>query len=171
MKGISEEIGKKIYINILKAILVITYGLLFNLAYENMETQILEREIQIITMILVFVSIYFFEKAYNKDDGQLAIQGIEVLVISAFTLTIEHITNRCQFEFKPYILSASYIFAIYFILKAIFLYTKGRLEFSKTFSDIKEIVKKDEPIIKEATKKKKDDKLDKENKKEQNKAY
>lgn len=167
MKGIREEIGKKIYINILKAIFIITYGILFNLAYDNLETQILEREIQIVTMILLFVSIYYFEKAFNKDDGQLAIQGIEVLVISAFTLTIEHITNRCQFEFKPYILSSTYIFAIYFVLKATILYTKGRFEFSKTFSDIKEIVKEDEPIKKEATKKKKDyrtEKLDKKDK-------
>ncbi len=156
MKGINEDIGKKIYINILKAIFIITYGLLFNLAYDNMETQILEREIQIVTMILLFVSIYYFEKAYNKDDGKVAIQGIEVLIISAFTLTIEHIINRCQFEFKPYILSATYIFAIYFVMKAIILYTKGRFEFSKTYSDIKEIVKEDEPIKKEATKKKKD---------------
>ena len=90
-------------------------------------------------MIFLFISIYIIEKAYKKDDGNLAIQGIEVLVLSTYTLTSEHITNKFDFDFKKYSLVASYIFAIYFILKSIVVYTKGRKEVAQNLSDIREI--------------------------------
>lgn len=155
MKEVSEKYLKKIYLNILKAIIILLYFFILNLAYENISSEYLEKGIKIFTMIFLFIAIYIFEKAYKKDDDDLALQGIEILVLSAYTLTTEHITNKFNFEFKSYSLVASYMFAIYFILKGIIIYTKGRKEVAQNLSDIREIVKKDEPIKKEATKKKK----------------
>ena len=153
MKEVKEKYLKEIYLNILKAIIIVLYFFILNQAYENISNEHLELGIEILTMIFLFISIFIFEKAYKKDDGNLAIQGIEILVLSTYTLTSRHITNKFNFEFKSYSLVASYIFAIYFILKCIIIYTKGRKEEAESLSDIREIVKKDEPIIKEATKK------------------
>ena len=100
-------------------------------------------------MVFLFMAIVIFEIAYKKDDDDLVIQGIEVLVLSAYTLTSQHITKKYNFNFKNYSLVASYFFAIYFIVKCIVIYTKGRKEMAEDYSDIKEIVKKDEPIKKE----------------------
>ena len=157
MKEVKEKYLKEIYLNILKAIIIVLYFFVLNLAYENISTEYIELGIKIFTMIFLFIAIYIFERAYKKDDDNLAVQGIEILVLSAYTLTSRHITNKFNFEFKTYSLVASYIFAIYFILKCIFIYTKGRKEEAENLSDIKEIVKKDEPIKKEATKKSKED--------------
>ena len=63
-----------------------------------------------------------------------------------------------NFDFKTYSLVASYIYAIYFMLRCVIIYTKGKKEEIEKFSDIKEIVKKDEPTKKEATKRKKEKK-------------
>ena len=156
-KEVDEKYLKKIYINVLKAIIVVVYFLVMNLACENMETQYFERGVQLCTMIFLFISIFFFELAYRKDEDDLAIQGIEILILSAFILTSKHISKKFNFDFKNYSLVASYIFAIYFVLKGIVVYTKGRREMAEDLSDIREIVKKDEPIKKEATKKKKED--------------
>lgn len=153
MKEVNEKYLKEIYLNILKAIIVIVYFFILNMAYENVKSEYLELGIKIFTMLFLFISIYIFEKAYKKDDGNLAIQGIEILVLSAYTLTTEHITNKFDFNFKYYSLVASYIYAIYFILKGIVIYTKGRKELAEDFSDIREILKKEEPVKKEATKK------------------
>ena len=155
MKEVNEKYMKKIYLNILKAILIVFYFFVLNLACENISVEHLERGIQLCTMIFLFMAIFIFEVAYKKDDDDLAIQGIEVLVLSAYTLTSQHITKKYNFNFKNYSLVASYIFAIYFIVKCIVIYTKGRKEMAEDYSDIKEIVKKDEPIKKEATKKQK----------------
>ena len=155
MKEVNEKYMKKIYLNILKAILIVFYFFVLNLACENISVEHLERGIQLCTMVFLFIAIVIFEIAYRKDDDDLAIQGIEVLVLSAYTLTSQHITKKYNFNFKNYSLVASYIFAIYFIVKCIVIYTKGRKEMAEDYSDIKEIVKKDEPIKKEATKKQK----------------
>lgn len=169
MKEVNEKYLKEIYLNVLKAIIIVLYFFILNLAYENISSEHLELGIEIFTMIFLFISIYIFEKAYKKDDGNLAIQGIEILVLSTYTLTSRHITNKFNFEFKTYSLVASYIFAIYFILKCIVVYTKGRKEEAENLSDIREIVKKDEPLKKEATKKNKEDSTkDIQNKKSEN---
>ena len=157
MKEVKEKYLKEIYLNILKAIIIVLYFFILNLAYENISSEYLEIGIKLFTMIFLFMAIFIFERAYKKDDDNLAIQGIEILVLSAYTLTSKHITNKFNFEFKSYSLVASYIFAIYFILKCIVVYTKGRKEEAEDLSDIKEIVKKDEPLKKEATKKIKED--------------
>ena len=170
MKEVNEKYLKEIYLNILKSIIIVLYFLVLNLACEKVSAIYLERGIQIFTMIFLFIAIYIFEKAYKKDDDNLAIQGIEILILSAYTLTSRHITNKFNFEFKTYSLVASYIFAIYFILKCIIIYTKGRKEVAENYSDVREIVKKEEPVKKEATKKtKRENKEQKieDNKKEQ----
>lgn len=170
MKEVKEKYLKEIYLNILKAIIIVLYFFILNQAYENISNEHLELGIEILTMIFLFISIFIFEKAYKKDDGNLAIQGIEILVLSTYTLTSRHITNKFNFEFKSYSLVASYIFAIYFILKCIIIYTKGRKEEAESLSDIREIVKKDEPIIKEATKKSSNKKVEEANKKQEEQA-
>lgn len=157
MKEVSEKYMKKIYLNVLKAIIIVLYFFVLNVACENVNPQYLEKGIELCTMILLFISISIFEWAYRKDDDDLAIQGIEILILSAYTLTSQHITKKFDFPLKNYLLVASYIFAIYFILKCIVVYTKGRKEMAENLSDIKEIVQKDEPVKKEATKKKKED--------------
>ena len=153
MKEINEKHMKKIYLNVLKAIIIMLYFFVLNVAYSNVSAGYLEKGIEICTMIFLFVAIFIFEVAYKKDNDDLAIQGIEILVLATYTLTSQHITKKFEFNFKSYSLVASYIFAIYFILKCIVIYTKGRKEMAEDLSDIKEIVKKDEPVKKEATKK------------------
>ena len=155
VKEVKEKYLRGIYLNILKAIIIILYFFILNVAYQNISAEHMELGIKIFTMIFLFIAIYIFERAYKKDDDNLALQGIEILVLSAYTLTSRHITNKFNFDFRTYSLAASYIFAIYFILKGIVIYTKGRKEEAEDLSDIKEIVKKDEPVKKEATKKSK----------------
>lgn len=153
MKEVNEKFLKEIYLNILKAIIVVLYFFVLNVAYENISIEKIEIGIKIFAMIFLFVSIYIFEKAYKKDEGKIAIQGIEIFILALYTISTEHIVNKFNFNFKRYSLVASYIFAIYFILKCIVIYTQGRKEIAEDLSDIRQIVKKDEPVKKEATKK------------------
>lgn len=157
MKEVKEKYLKEIYFNVLKAIITMLFFFVLNKAYENVSSEHFALGIEIFTMIFLFIAIYIFEQAYKKDDGKLAIQGIEILVLSTYTLTSRHIANKFDFDFKIYSLVASYIFAIYFILKGIVVYTKGRREEAEELSDIREIVKKEEPLKKEATKRTKED--------------
>ena len=154
-REVDEKYLKEICVNILKAIIVLFYFLILNLVCTKLNVEVFKRVIQVCTMIFLFLAIYMFEKAYKEDNGKMAVDGIEILILSTSILTIDYIINRFNFMFKSYSLSISYVFAIYFVLKSIIIYTKGRKELERSLIDIQEIVKKEEPSKKEATKKRK----------------
>lgn len=175
LKEVDETYANKVYFCLIEAILVIAYFLIVFLVYGTLNAQYpnsiyTERFLQLSTMFLLFATIYVFEKAYRKDDDSLAITGIEMLILSSCTLTMQYIAQKYKFNFQVYAIVLSYIFAIYYVFKGIVIYTKGRKKIVDGYSDIKEIVQYDEPQKKEATKHK-NDKIEKnqETKKEEEK--
>ncbi len=151
-KEISQEILKKMFQDLLKAIGFMIYFIVLNIAYTNMRQERLINDIEVFAGTFLAVGIVFLEKAYKKNDGTIAITGIEFLIVSLHSLSIMHVITLLQYNFQIYMLTSSYIFSIYFVLKAIILYTKGRKEYLKSLSDIPEIVKKEEPVKKQAQK-------------------
>lgn len=154
---IMEKTNTKIFINIIIAILIMIYFVALHIGYDKINEEIFSRVLQIATMLLLLIAIVLFEIAYKKDSGTIAINGIEILVLSCHSLSIPYITEVSDFDFKWYATISAYIFAIYFIFKAIVIYTLGRKEYLKSLSDIPEIVKKEEPKKKVATKRNKGD--------------
>lgn len=153
--NIQNNANKELFINISIAIAIMIYFIFVNLGYTNIATNILEVDLKTFALLFLGIAIFIFEKAYRKDDGKLAIYGIEALVLASYTLSIMHVVTICNFYFKYYILTSSYIFAIYYVLKDIVIYTKERQNYLNSLSDIAEIVKKDEPNKKEAKKREK----------------
>lgn len=151
-KEISQEILKKMFRNLLKAIGIMFYFIVLNLAYSTMKQERLLGDIEVFAGTFLVIGIIFLEKSYKKDNGSMAITGIEFLVLSLHSLSITHVITLFKYDFRFYLLTSSYVISIYYVLKAIMLYTKGRREYLSSLSDISEIVKKDEPVIKEAKK-------------------
>lgn len=153
-KEVSQEILKKIVRNLLEAIGIMFYFILLNLAYLNMKQERLVGDIKVFAGAFLVIGMLFLEKSYKKDNGSLAITGIEFLFLSLHSLSIMHVITLFKYDFRFYLLTSSYLFSIYYVLKAIILYTKERKEYLNSLSDISEIVKKEEPIKKEAKKRK-----------------
>ena len=151
-KEISHEITKKIFHNILRAISIMAYFIILNLAYINMPQERLIGDIKVFATVFMGVGIYILEKAYKKDSGQTAVTAIEVLCLSIHTLSIMHIITFYKYDFRLYLLTSSYIVGIYYVLKSIIIYTRARKEYLNSLSDIADIVKKEEPLKKEAKK-------------------
>lgn len=158
-KEITQEIIKKIFKNLILAIGIMLYFIVSYILY----IQVGLEKIKIITKafsgIFLLLSIIILEFAYKKDSGTYAITAIEILILSIHALFIEHIIAIYKFDFRMYLLTSAFVFAIYYILKSIIIFTRARIKYLKTLSDISEIVK-DEPIVKEA-KKRKDEFTDK----------
>ncbi len=152
-KEISQEILKKIFKNLLIAVGITLYFIILNLAYSAMKPERLVEDIKVFAGVFLIVGIVLLERAYKKDNDSIAITGVEFLFLSLHSLSIMHIISLFHYDFKLYLLTSSYILSIYYVLKAIILYTKGRKEYLNSLSDISEIVKKEDPIKKEATKK------------------
>lgn len=165
-KEISQEILKKIFFNLIIAIGIMIYFAILNYSYDKINQDNLVNIIEICSGVLLLICLILFEVSYKKDSGTLAITAIEFLVLTFHSLLIIHIITRYEYQFQFYILTSSYTIAIYYVLKSIVLYTKGRREYLKGLSDISEIVKKEEPVKKEA---KKQNPSEEEKKKIQNK--
>ena len=153
---ISQEIIKEIFYNILFAIVAMIYFNLLILAKAGMVMERLEKDIQVFAGFFMLTGIFFTEKAYKQDKGSRVITAIECFVLSIHSLSIQYIVKKYGFDFSIYLGASAYIFASYCTLKAIIIYTKGRKQLLNNLSDVKEIVQKEEPIKKEASKRVKD---------------
>ena len=156
-KEISQEIIKKVFTNLLLAIGIMAYFIILNIAFGKMKQERLIGDIKVFAGTFLVIGIVLLERAYKKDDGYTSIYGIEMLALSAQTLSIMHVINVFKFDFQLYILASEYIFALYYVFKATILYTVGKKEYLDQLSDISEIVR-DEPQKKEAKKRKKENK-------------
>lgn len=153
---------KVIFKNLLKAIGIMCYFIILNFAYTRMNTDRLINDIEVFSGIFLVIGLVMLEIAYKKDSGKSAISGIELLVLSMHSLSINHIITFYKYDFRFYLLVSSYVFAIYYVLKSVVIYTKEKREYLKSLSDISEIVK-EEPVKKEAEKRRKTKKVVKTN--------
>ena len=149
---ISEDTIKNIFYNILFAIFIMIYLFILNFAYTKMFLSKLEKDIQVFAGIFMFIAILWLERAYKNDSAKKLLTAIEFLVLSGHSLSITYIIKKYNFDFQIYLTASSYIFAIYYTFKSIIIYVRDRKRFLDSLSDVKEIVKKDEPIKKEAVK-------------------
>lgn len=149
---------KKIEKNLSKALCIIIYFIILFFAYTRMNLDRLAQDIQVFSGAFLILGILALEKAYKKDSGEVAITGIELLVLSIHSLSIMHMITLLKYDFKSYMLISSGIVVIYYVLKVIIIYTKDKKEYLKGLSDISKIVKEDEPIKKEAKKRNKNEK-------------
>lgn len=161
-KEVSQKIIKKVFRNLLAAILIIVYFVMLNIAYTEMIQERLILDIKVFAILFLVSGIFMFEKAYKKDSGKEALKGIELLVISFHSLSIMHVITLYKYDFRLYLLTSSYIFSIYFVIKCIVIYFKERKKYIKSLSDISEIIKKEEPQVKEAIKRNIEENIDEE---------
>lgn len=146
---------KTIFKNVLKAVGVICYFLILLYATTKMDIGRLEEDIKIFAGAYLVIGILVLERAYKKDSGIYAITGVELLVLSLHSLSIMHMVNLFKYELNKYLLVSAIIISIYYVIKGIVLYTKEKKDYLKGLSDIPDIVKKDEPVKKEAKKREK----------------
>lgn len=152
---------KKIFNQMLRAIGVMCYFIILNFAYIRMNLDRLVGDIEVFAGVYLVLGILALEKAYKKDSGEMTITAIELIVMSFHSISIMHVISAYEYDFRTYLVVSSYIIAIYYVLKSIVIYTKSRRKYLKRLSDIPEIVK-EEPIKKEAKKRKKDEPVENE---------
>lgn len=143
-----------VFKNLLKAIGIMAYFIVLNFAYTRMSVDRLMNDIEVFAGIFLVLGLVMLERAYKKDSGKMALSGIELLCLSMHSLSINHVITFYQYDFRFYLLSSSYVFAIYYVLKSIIIYTREKRQYLRNLSDISEIVK-EEPIKKEAKKRRK----------------
>lgn len=148
----NKKVSFNVYRNILIAVVIMVYFIGINSMYYKLEKNNLLIILKILSMVILLLGIIILEIAYRKENGRLGINAIEIIVLAGHILSTAHIVALQKFHFANYILVSSYLFSIYYLFKAVFVYTKERRDYLRSLSDIKEIVAND-PIKKTATKK------------------
>lgn len=151
---------KKITKDIIIAICLVMYVLILALAYTRISIDRLSKDIEVFAGVFLVLGLLGLEKAYKSDEGKTAITAIEFLVMSFYSLSIMHIIALIKCDFINYMFISAGIIGVYYLIKEIIVFTKQKKEDLKNLSDISEIVKKDEPIKKEAKKRNKEDKIE-----------
>lgn len=154
-KLVDKKTAKKVFSNLIIAVLVMAYFCIISAVYDNIHETGIIGVIKIATMVFLGIALILIEFAFKRESKTLLIHTFEALAIALHSLTTVYVTRVFNLDFKGYILVSSYIFSIYYVLKAIIINTKARKEYLNNLSDISDIVKKDEPTKKEAFKKEK----------------
>lgn len=152
---LKEQCNMDIFLCILYSIIIGIYFISLNFINALGTDEIYKLYIKISYTVFIIVAIIIFEVAYKKDSGKTSINGIEFMVLAIHILLIERITTAFKFSTPEYITTTSYIWPIYYCLKAIIIQTKENREKLKEVSDIAEIVKEEKPTKKVAKKRKK----------------
>lgn len=154
LKKIKQIISQNVFINLIYITLITIYFIFFNIIKKYINPDIFLIYIKITSFVFLILTILIFEKAYKDDNDAIALNGLEFLVLSIFSLLILYIPRVFEISDTTYILSGLCLFIAYYVIKNILIYTRERKEELDKLSDIKEIVK-DEPIKKETKRKNK----------------
>lgn len=134
-----KKINKRIFQNIMVAIVIVLYFIFINLGFYNIEQAKFLVDLQVFSMVSIAITIIIFEVAYKKDSGELAIYGIESLVLSICTLLTINLGINYRNKFSYIINTISMLFAIYYVVKSIIIYIKMKRKALKRASDIDKI--------------------------------
>ncbi len=151
---VRKDINKNIFANLLILFTIIFLNILFIFGFYNIDRDIYLKDLKIFSITTCIISILIFEKSYKKGSGKICLWGIEILI---FALTILFCTYICILQENRYILYlaiVSYIFTMYYLIKDIKIYKRIKKHYIKSLSDINDIVKKQEPVKKQETSKK-----------------
>lgn len=148
---LSQILLKKIFVNILKAIAIFVYCIALNIAFSKLQQNNFIDYTKIVSILFLLIGLFEFERAYKKDSGMVAVNSVELVFLSFHLLSMVHVCTLLKYEIKSYIVFSSYAFAIYYVLKSIILYTRDRKQYLKSLSDVSDIVKKEEPTKREAS--------------------
>lgn len=141
---VKEKIKKEVFINIAIASIIILYFIFIVLGSAGSIKNVRAIDLNIFSILFLGIAIIIFEISYRKDDGKLAMYGIESLIVAIFTLFLPYIIFELNESNKKYYLMASIYIAIYYILKSIVISIKTKNKHMNTnVSDVKEIVKKE----------------------------
>lgn len=142
--NIKMKIKKNIITNIVICAIIVLYIIFMFVGSKGSLKNVRAIDLNIFSFLFLITAIALFEIAYKKDNGYIAVHGIEALVIAVCTLFLPYIIFELSQTYSKYYCLISIVFvAIYYFIKSIIVFHKIKNNYIKEISDIKEIVKKE----------------------------
>ncbi len=138
-----KNVIKEVIENIFIAIIMITYLILVMMGSKNIDIEIFEKDIKVLTLSMLAIGIFIIEISYKKDSTKLIMHGIEVLVFGAANLCLIYVLKLYFDNFINVLTYIGIAVSGYYILKSIILAIADVKNYKKDNNDISEIVKKE----------------------------
>lgn len=137
-----KKLSSVVFENLCVAIAVMIYLFFIILGFINIKEEVYNVDLKVFSFIILVIAILLFERAYKKDSGKLCAFGIETLFLSITTMGLLYVNIELQHMFLSIAAIISLLFAIYYVAKSIYLYSKMK---KKYFVDnMKDIIQKEE---------------------------
>lgn len=137
-----KKLSTVVFENLCVAIAFMIYLFFIILGFINIKEEVYVVDLKVFSFILLVIAILLFERAYKKDSGRLCAFGIETLFLSIATMGLLYANIEINNIFLPVAATISLLFAIYYVAKSIYLYSKMK---KKYFVDnMKDIMQKEE---------------------------
>lgn len=137
-----KRLSSVVFENLCVAIAIMIYLFFIILGFINIKEEVYNVDLKVFSVIILVIAILLFERAYKKDNGKLCAFGIETLFLAIITMGFLYINLELQNMFLPITAIISLLFAIYYVAKSIYLYSKLK---KKYFVDnMKDIIQKEE---------------------------
>lgn len=150
-KEVKEKMNQVVFKNVALGIMVVLFFIFVNLGYYNITKNVFIVDVKVFSMCLIVITIILFEKAYEKDSSELAVYGIEILIVALSTLFMQYVYFYQDDTFIKLYMLIPLIFALYYVIKSTILAAKIQDTYRKNISDVKEIVKEEKRTIIEET--------------------
>lgn len=150
-REIKEKQNKIAMENFFYAIFMSVYFLFLNMGFHNIVKHIFVVDTQVFSGVALVTAIILFEKAFKKENGNIAIHGIEILVLAIITLFIPFIYYM-NMDFTGLIMVILIAgFNLYYLTKVVVISLKIQSEYRTSLSDVKKIIKKEKKKVEEVT--------------------
>ena len=140
---VKQALDKRIFHNCLLAIGLMVAICVINTIYLYAKQEIVTSAMKGFALLFILGTVAIFELAYRKDNGKIAIVGIEVLVMSILVLYLPKIYENLDKKFCIQLTFIPLFCAIYYVAKSIVIYKKTEKSYQNHLSDVKEIVKEE----------------------------
>ena len=117
-----KEFLKRVLINLIIALVVIIYFVIFSTQYTRLDSSILYRYTDISSLIFLVIAIIAMEISYKKSNEYIFLSGVELAVIAVFTLLTKHVPKVINCSIEVYTLAGANLFVVYTLLKILLLH-------------------------------------------------
>lgn len=140
-KEYKRKIRKQIILNVITALVMITFLSCINIMSLYIETQLYLNILRVVSIVIAVIAIVYFELGYKKDNGKLFLYGIETLVLAVITLFSIYLYYMFFEQYDKLLIYITIIFAAYYLIKIIIMKSRMKKQYYKEQNDIKDIVK------------------------------
>lgn len=138
---------KRIKTNTIIFIIILAYLVVLGIGQINIQTEYYIATLRVLSVLLVLATIIMLEIAYRRNENNIIVHSIEILVLTFFTLFLISAYSLYFGNFYIVIIIGAIVSLLYYTIKCFIIWRKTKKQYYKSLNDIPTIVENKLPWI------------------------